>query len=50
MTHLAGGVLLKIQKDFEIMLSIFEISRGQKIKNLDWSMVTSFYQSTNHIS
>ena len=26
-THLAGGVLLKMQKHFEVMLKIFEISR-----------------------
>ena len=31
MTQLAGGLLLKILKDFEVMLNIFEFSHVKEI-------------------
>lgn len=37
-----------MQKSFEVMGNSFEISRGYTIQNLNWSMLISFHQSSNH--
>ena len=37
-----SGVLLKMLKYFEGMLNIFELSPGQEIQHLDWSMQIRF--------
>ena len=44
----AGGVLLKMLKYFEGMLNIFELSSGQEIQNLDWSMQIRFCKSPSY--
>ena len=45
-----GGVLMKIEKYFEVMSKFLEISSGDEKKDLEWFMQTIFHQSFNRTS
>ena len=45
-----GGVLMKIEKYFEVMSKFLEISSGDEKKDLEWFMQIIFHQSFNRIS
>ena len=47
-TQLAGGLLLKKLKYFEVMLNI--LAGVKKMQNLDWSMQISLFELLNLIS
>ena len=44
-TLLAGGLLLKMLKYFDVMLKIYEFSQVKNFSNLDFFMQTSFHES-----
>ena len=49
-TQLAGGLLLKMLKYFEVMLNIFEFSHMKEIVE-SWQVCgISFHESSNHVT